>query len=60
MKHIVDGDKITLTREELEKVIATCRCQSGSARTIEMGYYYAGKAEAYVDLIKRIDNEKEV
>lgn len=60
MKYKIDGDKITFTREELEKVVAACRCKAGSARTLEMQYYYAGEADAYVDLIKRIDNEAEV
>ena len=57
MKYKIDGDTITFTREELEKVVAACRCKAGSARTLEMQYYYAGEADAYVNLIKRIDNE---
>jgi hypothetical protein len=60
MKYKIDGDKITFTREELEKVVAVCRCKAGSMATLELQYYYAGKADAYVDLIKRIDNEAEV
>ena len=47
MKHVVNGDTITITREELEKVVAACRCKAGSARTLEMQYYYAGEADAY-------------
>lgn len=57
MNYKIDGDTITFTREELEKVVAACRCKAGSARTLEMQYYYAGEADAYVDLIKRIENE---
>lgn len=57
MNYKIDGDTITITREELEKVVAACRCKAGSARTLEMQYYYAGEADAYVDLIKRIENE---
>lgn len=51
MNYKIDGDTITFTREELEKVVAACRCKAGSARTLEMQYYYAGEADAYVDLI---------
>lgn len=57
MKYKIDGDTITFTREELEKVVASLRMQAGSARTPEPEYYCSGKADAYVDLIKRIDNE---
>lgn len=60
MKYKIDGDTITFTREELEKVVAVCRCKAGSMASLVMQNYYAGKADAYVDLIRRIDNEKEV
>lgn len=60
MKYKIDNDTITFTRAELEKVVAACRCQMGVARSVSLQSYYAGKADAFVDLIKRIDNEKEV
>lgn len=60
MKYKIDGDKITFKREELEKIVAVCRYKAGCMATQELQYYYAGKADAYVDLIKRIDNEAEV
>ena len=51
MKYKIDNDTITFTRDELEKVVAACRCQMGVARSVSLQSYYAGKADAFMDLI---------